>query len=240
MKPRLIPAFLSLCCAPLASAAFVQAWQIGIDDDSQAEFVQESGGLEAAPGSAAARDDDYYLAGTYPAPIGLVTTNEDTVQFMERALTGNAAGVGDSADRIHFNLDGSQVVAGNDLRITVDLIALGYWDASEAAAGGGATAHDLSASINGVAIGSQIGISSPTTWVLNTTAGAVSAVAGANVLEITRTGGASGDDPAANTGWIQYDFMRLEVQPIPEPTTGLVLAAVAGGAVVARRRRRLL
>jgi hypothetical protein len=239
MKTRLIPAVLGLMCAPLASAAFVQVWQIGVDDDGQAEFAQESGGLEAAPGSAAAKDDDYYLAGTYPAPIGVVTTNEDTVQFMERALTGNAAGAGDSADRFHFNLDGSQAAGTNELRVTVDLIGLGYWDASEAAGGAGTTVHDLSVSLNGVNIGSQAGIGGPTTWVLNTTAAAVNATAGANVLEITRTGGLSGDDPVANTGWIQYDFLRLEAQPIPEPSTTLLFAAMVGGAVMTRRRRRL-
>lgn len=239
MKFPFFPAFLGLACAPLASAAFVQIWQIGVDDDGQGEFVQESGGLEPAPGSASARDDDYYLAGTYPGPIGVVTTNEDTVQFMERALTGNAAGVGDSTDRFHFNLTAGQAVGTNDLRLTVDLIALGYWDGSEAATGSGTSVHDLSVSFNGVPIGSQTGIGSPTTWVLNTTGSIVNAAAGANVIEITRTGGLSGDDAAANTGWIQYDFLRLESQAIPEPTTALLLAAMAGGAVVSRRRRRL-
>lgn len=103
MKRRFFPSVFGVLCAPLASAAYVQVWQIGIDNNDQAEFVQESSGLEPAPGSASARDDDYYLTGT------------------------------------------------------------------------------------------------------------VNAVAGAKVLEITRTGGLIGDDAAANSGWIQYDFLQLEV-----------------------------
>jgi len=237
MKLRLIPPFISVLCAPLASAAYVQAWQIGLDDGSQGEFVQESGGLEPAPGSAAAKDDDYYLAGTYADPIGVVTTNEDTVQFMERALTGTAAGVGDAADRFHFNFNAGQAVGTNDIRLTVDLIAIGYWDASDQAVGAGTSLHDLSVSFNGVPIGSQAGIGADATLVLNTTGAAVNAVAGANVIEITRTGGLSGD-AADNSGWIQYDYLRLETQAIPEPTSGWLLAAVVGGAVCVRRRRR--
>ena len=91
-------------------------------------------------------------------------------------------------------------------------------------------------SLNGVTIGTQTGISAATTWVLNTTAGAVGATTGENVLEITRTGGLSGD-ASDNAGWIQYDFVRLESQSIPEPASLVLLAAAAGGIVMVRRRR---
>jgi len=253
-KSPFFTAALSLLLAPMAPAAFVQIWQIGFDDNSQAEFSQETGS-NAGPGAVTppsavtpaqaldpafnltTHDDDFYFAGTYPAPIGVVTSTEP-FKALDRALTGNVDGLnGDIWDRIYFNLDGASIVGTTGLRLTIDLFGLGYWDASEAAGGTGSTAHDLKVTFNGVMIGTQAGIAGDTTWVLETTAGEVGANSGQNVIEITRTGGVVGDS-SENVGWIQYDFLRLEAQPIPEPAVGFLLVAVAGGAVLARRRRR--
>ena len=256
MKSHFVPALLSVLVAPmapLASAAFVQVWQLGEDNDSQGEFSQETGS-NVAPGAVTpanavtpaqaadpafnltTHDDDFYFAGTYPSPIGVVT-NTEPLKALDRALTGDVNGAnGDIWDRVHFNLDQASVVGSTELRLTIDLIALGYWDASDANAGSGSTAHDLKVSLNGVTIGTQTGISAATTWVLNTTAGAVGATTGENVLEITRTGGLSGD-ASDNAGWIQYDFVRLESQSIPEPASLVLLAAAAGGVMMVRRRR---
>ncbi|MGI8603561.1 MAG: PEP-CTERM sorting domain-containing protein [Verrucomicrobiales bacterium] len=80
-------------------------------------------------------------------------------------------------------------------------------------------------------------VANPFTWVLDTTAGAVNATTGENIIEVTRTGGFVGDDPVANGGWIQYDYLQLESQVIPEPTSvsfGLAALAFAG---LFRRRR---
>ena len=256
MKFHFVPALLSVLVAPmapLASAAFVQVWQLGVDNDSQGEFSQETGS-NVAPGAVTpvnavtpaqaadpafnltTHDDDFYFAGTYASPIGVVT-NTEPLKALDRALTGDVNGAnGDIWDRVHFNLDQASVVGSTELRLTIDLIGLGYWDASDANAGSGSTAHDLKVSLNGVTIGTQTGISAATTWVLNTTAGAVGATTGENVLEITRTGGLSGD-ASDNAGWIQYDFVRLESQSIPEPASLVLLAAAAGGVMMVRRRR---
>jgi uncharacterized protein (TIGR03382 family) len=236
MKTLLCAGALALyLSAAAANAAYVQIWQIGIDDASTAEFHQENFTTNPPPGSPAALDDDYYKAGIYS--VGIVAADEDTVNFMERALTGNSVGVGDSSDRFHFNLAPADTIPSTMIRFTVDLFALGLWDASDQAEGPQPTTHDLRVDFNGVTIGTQLGVAAPTTWVLDTTAGAVNATTGENIIEVTRTGGSVGDDPVNNGGWIQYDYLRLESQIIPEPSSvsfGLVALAFAG---LFRRRR---
>lgn len=96
-------------------------WTVGVDDNGwpcpgtgggpEACFVQESGGVNALPGSpfstsaGGGADNDYYFAGSYYYaiesngvydPVGLVDFNEE---LMERAFTP-----GDTEFRIHFNL----------------------------------------------------------------------------------------------------------------------------------------
>ena len=148
MKSHFVPALLSVLVAPmapLASAAFVQVWQLGVDNDSQGEFSQETGS-NVAPGAVTpvnavtpaqaadpafnltTHDDDFYFAGTYASPIGVVT-NTEPLKALDRALTGDVNGAnGDIWDRVHFNLDQASVVGSTELRLTIDLIGLGYWD----------------------------------------------------------------------------------------------------------------
>jgi hypothetical protein len=233
-------AFALYLSAITAKSAYVQIWQIGIDDSSTAEFHQENFTTNPPPGSPNALDDDYYKAGIYPAPVGIVSTDEDTVNFMERALTGNAVGApgsGDLSDRFHFNLAPADVVPTTMIRFTVDLFALGLWDASDQAEGPQPTTHDLRVDFNGVTIGTQLGVAAPITWVLDTTAGAVNATTGENIIEVTRTGGSVGDDPVNNGGWIQYDYLRLESQAVPEPAAAACLGLALAFAGLRRRRK---
>jgi len=47
-------------------------WQAGVNDGGSGDLVQENNNTNPAPGDALARDDDWYFAGVYPDPIGIV------------------------------------------------------------------------------------------------------------------------------------------------------------------------
>ncbi len=179
---------------PLSAAPFVRLWQLGADDHASSPFSQESWGPNAAPGSATQKDDDYYLAGTYPAPVGSLAADEAIANF-ERAVTE-----GDSRNRIHFPLTTHQASATSRLRVTVDLFGGGAWIGESIP---GFSSHNVTVTFNGIALGAFTGIHADRTLVFTVPASSVAALAGANTLEIARTGGAPG-------GYISLDFIRLE------------------------------
>ena len=218
---------LGIAIMTSSSSRAANLFTLGIDDDTQAEFSQENG-PQAGPGSATVFDDDYYFAGTYG--VGVVQADEDLKNF-DRAIANN-----DPTNRIHFNL--VELAGAQDLTLTVDLIAAGWWDAAAADAGAGTGTHDVSIDFNGVNIHAQTGIVGDTLLKLDFSSASVNAVAGENVIEITRTGGDSKGD-GGNAGWIQFDQVTLDGRPaaIPEPSTGILALLAAFGMVLVRRRR---
>lgn len=186
---------LSLLLTGMSEAGgFVAVWQLGADDGNLAPFSQESWGPNNPPGSPTVKDDDYYFSGSYPAPVGVVSQNESPANF-ERAATS-----GDPRKRIHFPLTVNQASSHSLLRVTVDLMGGGAWVNQSIP---GFSTHDLRVTFNG----NEIAVRNAVTW--NTTisvvvpASSVSAVAGANVLQVERTGGAAG-------GYIGFDYLKLE------------------------------
>ncbi len=173
---------------------YEQLWQIGEENGNQSEFTQEAGGAQPGPGSAEALDDDYYLAGEYPDPIGVVTDDEDW-SFFERALTS-----GDPFSRIHFNLTPEQASPASQIRLTFEMVQLG-------AAGGIDSIHDLVVRVNGTEIGSRSSVAEATTIQQAFLVPEVEAVAGPNVIEIERTG-------QSPSSWIQFDYVRAEIREI--------------------------
>jgi len=209
MNLRLLTLTLSLAMAPALHAEFLTLWQLGDDDETQADFTQESG-VNAPPGfvsvpdevpagserdiafNLGSKDDDYYFAGLYPDPIGLVDQDEPWKAF-ERALVP-----GDGTNRIHFTLSAAEATSTNRLRFTVDTFALG------SATPGDPGSHDLQLLVNGQEILSRPAITSPTLLQQVVSAGSVNAVEGENVFEITRTG-------TTDASWIQFDYVKAEV-----------------------------
>ncbi|HEY8991519.1 MAG TPA: DUF1800 family protein, partial [Luteolibacter sp.] len=190
--------FLSLSAAAMPLAhGFDGVWQLGVDDGETAPFSQESFGPNNAPGSATTKDDDYYFAGTYPAPIGLRATDE-ALANMERAATSS-----DPRKRLHFPLTSAQASAASRLRVTVDLIGGGAWINGSLP---GFQSHDVTVKLNGVTLGSRTGIVYDTQLVFTVAASAVNASTGENLLQIERTGGSAG-------GYIQFDYLKLEAEP---------------------------
>ncbi len=193
MKP--IPILTSLFFAaalPLSAQEFSELWLLGIENGNQSEFSQE-GGNNGAPGAADAQDDDFYFAGTYDDPIGTVAADEPFANY-DRALTP-----GDPFNRIHFHLDAVGADPGTQLRLSMQLGQLGAPEGSE-------SIHDVVIRFNGTEIFEQTDIDAELLVEETVIARDVNAVEGANVIEIERTG-----KPAS--GWIQFDYVRLEAGP---------------------------
>ncbi len=213
--------FVVLCMAAFAvpsEAAFQQVWQVGVANGSNSDFVQESGGSNPAPGSATLRDDDWYFAGTYS--IGTVLTDErinndpntaETEGF-ERALTA-----GDHTNRIHFNLPSLYTDPGTEFRLTIPLV-------SNSVTGGPIS---FAAFFNEVQIFSGVVDAGTEFFAPTFSAAGVSPTTGENVIRFTRS--------TANSGWMQFDYVRLEAQPIPEPAA--VAIALLAPVVMCMRRR---
>jgi uncharacterized protein (DUF1800 family) len=190
-----VHSFLLLATASCAVAApFATLWQLGEDDGALEPFSQESFGSNNAPGSASVKDDDYYFAGSYPAPVGTLEADELIANF-ERAVTS-----GDPRKRIHFPLTMAQASSGSLLRITIDLTGGGAWINGSIP---GFAKHNINVTFNGQPLEIQNGIAWNKTLVFTIPASSVSTVSGANVIQIERTGGSVG-------GYVGLDFIRLE------------------------------
>jgi uncharacterized protein (DUF1800 family) len=195
-----VPTILSAVAAlgsQVWGAEFGRVWRLGNDDQSTLPFSQENFSANSAPGSASVRDDDYYLAGAYPPPVGLLAADEPLANF-ERAVTS-----GDPRNRIHFHLSAAQASARSRLRVTVDLFGGGAWLTQSLP---GFNSHDIAVRINGVLIGTRDDITWDEKIVITAPASTVNAVAGPNVVQIERMGGTAG-------GWIQMDYVELECDP---------------------------
>jgi uncharacterized protein (DUF1800 family) len=184
---------LLACLANLAHGVpfFYGTWQIGIDDGTPNEFGGATWSSNASPGSPSVKDDDFYLAGTYPG-FGPVTA--ESLAHFEREVTG-----GDPRNRIHFPLTAGQASAGARLKLTIDLI----WGGSSAPGFG---THNLTVTMNGQPVKAFSGITWNRTLEMTFPAASVNAVAGPNVIQIERTGGSAG-------GWIGFDFLKLDHDP---------------------------
>jgi uncharacterized protein (DUF1800 family) len=191
----LISAFAGLV-HPAISAPFSPVWQLGGDDGLLPPFSQESFGPNNPPGSATAKDDDYYLAGTYPG-VGTVAANENLANF-EQAVTS-----GDLRNRIHFPLTAAQASATSRLRITIDLTNGGAWINGSIP---GFSSHNLSVTFNGQPVAQVNSITWNRTLVFTVPASSVNAATTDNTLQIERTGGAAG-------GYLCFDYLKLEADP---------------------------
>jgi uncharacterized protein (DUF1800 family) len=189
----LLPALVLLAGRGLADT-FAPVWQLGSDDANFLPFTQENFSANSPPGSATAKDDDYYLAGTYPAPIGTLAGNEALANF-EHAVTQ-----GDPRNRVHFHLTAAQASATSRLRVTIDLRGGGAWIGQSIP---GFSTHDITVTFNGQPVAVRNNITWDTIIDVTFPASSVSAVAGANVLQIERTAGGNG-------GYIGFDYLKLE------------------------------
>ncbi len=222
--------FCLLVSTGLASP--VTLWQIGEDEDPFAagyeptnEFSQESGNSNAGPGlvtrlpgdplynagSNPTRDDHFYEAGTYPAGFNglaspLVVPEPEPTSAFERALANN-----DPNNYIHFILDAAQASAQSRLRLTFELVYGGSWSETTGS-GENFGRHDISVRFKNAAADTLIlqrtGMDRTTRFTIDIPAASVQALAGANTIQITRTGPVP---PGGTYFWVQFDFVKMEV-----------------------------
>lgn len=231
-----LAALVVLVGAGPSYADFVEAWQVGLDDNvavgaSGTAFVQESQNSNPAPGSAISMnqngtaDDDYYLAGTYPAPIGTLATDEIA---MERAFVPN-----DPRLRIHFNLP-ADLNPLDSFRFTTEPQSL------DQRAEISDPRYDMEVAFNGVVImpNATYGPADLTMHFTSDvfTAASVNAVGGPggdNIIELRGQNLPNGGD------WMGFDFHRLETEAVivPEPST-LVLISLGGILLLPLLKRR--
>ncbi len=230
---RIFLGILLIAQAPFCPGAPVTLWQIGQDEDPYAggynptdEFMFESGSGNPAPGRVTRfpgdplynsatnpdRDDHFYQAGTFPtgfngltAPL-VVPLGEPDIAF-ERALTAN-----DPTNQIHFILTSAQASADSRMRLSFELVYGGSWSPQF---GGSENfqSHDISVryrtATSNTLLLARTGVNSGTSFTIDIPAASVQAAAGANTIEITRTGPAT---PVGGNAWVQFDFVKLEVE----------------------------
>ncbi len=192
--------FLHICVAFAAAltarAEFSTIWSIGEVDNTTTGFSSESYAPEAYPGSATARDDHFYQAGDYPAPIGTVATDEPLANF-EWAVTTN-----DPSVNLYFNLPDGYNRASTRLRITLRMIWGGANNVSEAT-------HILGFDLNGTRFYTTEAYSEYVTFTTEVTASTGAVNGEEMVLSISRIGG----DPE---GWTAFDYVTIEADPTAE------------------------
>ena len=198
-------------------------------------FVQEAGsnalpGDPNSPATNQAADDDFYFPGNYvnqvdggPAytPIGSVSAAEAGV---ERAVTS-----GDLNNRFHFNFDASNT-ATDIFNVSFGMRDAVFDDNT------GTGFFDITILVNGVDLGTtqvsqtgDTGVSAPFTLA------DVGATAGAPDDNYVELRGSTGGSTAR---WQNYDYVRLDFEAVPEPTSAGLLGLAFVGFTLLRRRAR--
>lgn len=191
-RKGLIALCLLLLGLTVPAVGFELSWSLGSVDENPVEFGDEEWGTNAAPGSATARDDDYYFAGSYPAPIGVVAASEPLSHFAGAVTTGSPI------SRIHFPLSAAQAQTTARVRLVAHMIR-GWFDG-----GKGFGTHTFQVRLNGSLIGSQtLTYAAP----LIIEAPVTTLVTGANLLQIQRV-----NAPTPYAG-ISFDALTFEVHP---------------------------
>lgn len=223
---------------------------------AQVNFVQELGPTNALPGApnntggaGATRDidDDYYFAGLYNTvqdggtylPVGVVVSNEQNV---ERAFTGT-----DTELRFHFNIPGT-VSVGDLFTLAFDFHNMDLGDSDPGAAGSQSFPRrdpslfwNVDAQFNGATIGNFTVTDESILDTLNP--GISELTATFNVTAANLAPGAdnyitlSGDNTGSSSRWMSLDYVALDANPVPEPSSFGVLALALAGTLLGRRRR---
>lgn len=198
-------------------------------------FIQETGS-NTLPGSATtpavnqSNDDDFYFPGVYTnvvdggayTPLGTISSQTDL--GVERAITN-----GDLNNRYHFNFDASH--ASTDL-FTVSFGMLDNIFDDDLGTG----TFDIEILVNGVSLGTTTGLN---------TAGDMGVSSAFTLADVGGTAGAPDDNyvelrGTANDGarWQNFDYIRMDFEPVPEPSAPLLIFASVAGLAMMRRRRK--
>jgi len=200
--------------------------QNGVNDPRPGQVTREPGDpvYDANPGANPGPDDDYYFAGTYPAGFNglsslLPVPRTEPVWAWERGHTE-----GDRSNRVHLVLSSGQVTSGARFRLTAEFATGGFSSNGITQSGFGMHTMALrfrNASGTVTSLRTQT-VTQATTLTVEFLASEVGAAAGANTVEVVRTG------PIVSgiSSWIRYDFLRLEALP---PSGGFAAATTFAG-----------
>lgn len=193
---------LGLLVSPLRGE-FETLWSLGVwDGDPQDEYGTSTWDYNAAPGSASALDNDFYFAGTYPAPIGTVPS--EPVTNFEPELNASNLSV-----RLHFNLSPAQATSTARMRLNMHQVWGGHWNDLINDYADGYGTHQFEVFWNGVLLKTAVHTRSDT-LIVEADAAAFTPLVGANVLEIRRA-----PPPASSpSGWVLFDALSLEIDPL--------------------------
>ncbi|MEN9675122.1 MAG: hypothetical protein RIS76_1018, partial [Verrucomicrobiota bacterium] len=200
--------------------------QVGIDDDPQVipyipyrEFQSENNRNDPAPGRVTrlpgdpeydaganpSAEDDFYVRGIYPDRFNalrsrLLVPNDEPSTAWEHSLAD-----GDRTNRLHFRLSGNQTAPGTWIRFLTEFTSGGT------SAGPGFSEHDVVVRFrNGAGVETVLysgRISAPTALKMEFPLTDVQAIAGANTVEIVRTG----PHVEGTEFWVTFDYLRIEV-----------------------------
>ena len=226
-------AVVGLVGGPLAAQEVV--WQAGQDDGSNADFVQEDGQSNPPPGDPNARDDDWYLPGVYPDPVGDLPDGSPLTGTLERAFVPS-----DNFIRLHFNLPAD--LEGSDLFVftTEPLNLDDRAEIPDARYGMNVTFNDVEIMPLTVYGPDDLNIpvsSDPFT------ASSVGAEGGPGFDNVISLNGTAFNNEGGGS-WMGFDFHRLEqveAAAVPAMTElgllALALAMIPIGAFILRRRQ---
>lgn len=201
--------FLTLA---IARADFFEVFRLGLENGTMnvdRDFEnQSSGASNEIPGSAQAQDDDYYIAGSYPAPIGTITSDE-AIENFEGNLHRD-----DPRVRVHFPADGEPELTRYFLSFS--LIWRGYWVPSEERAGETVGNHEFAIRHNGTLLETiRLPFSKIRGEFHVVFAGIESQVSGFGYIEIEHLGGTTHTgDPFPENYWASIDYMELRADPV--------------------------
>lgn len=218
-------------------------WPVGDGGGPNTTFVQENGIINPLPGSPfsteapSGADNDYYFAGDYStvipsveafygfySPVGLVSDNEEAA---ERAFAA-----ADNDLRYHFNMPNTW--GPNDL-VSVT------FDASNLDTGKPDTRYGVEVLINGVQVMPQVIIRPAdldfdyTTPQFKLSDVNIQTGAGADNIVSLRGTNYNAD---GGGNWMGVDYVQMDAEVVPEPTSAAMLLFAATGVLPMLRRRR--
>lgn len=199
-------------------AQWETVWELGApgrgwpQDQGGVIYVQEAGeneppGDPMSPAVNQEADDDYYVAGTYPDPIG--TVPDELVS--ERAFAGI-----DNALRFHFNLDTLDPPFNMDDKFRVS------FEANNLDGNGEEPRYGIEVWANGTLVMPELIIGNAELSTVFTTAEftaadvGLSGAAGADNIVLLQGINHNGDAPTGGN-WMGIDYQHLERMPVPEP-----------------------
>lgn len=254
-----LPLSLLFVNATLVTTHAQLIWNVGRDDNAwnltgtgggpSTVFVQEQGAINPLPGvpnnaptvpASQSADNDYYFSGVYSSvvpsvssfygaytPVGVVPANEEAA---ERAYAG-----GDLDLRYHFNL-ANTVPASSMLSVSFDALNFHIDPALNPDPRFGVEIY-----VNGVLVMPQV-ILRPVDLDRDITSplfsqASVNLVRGPGPDNIVTLKGIS-YNATGGGNWMGVDYVQLDSQPVPEPSSAMMILCGALGAVPFLRRRR--